>query len=265
MLEAGRYFLRKQRRSAGLPDKELIHIAVKSLGLNELYPFNPEEKIIEYAIQGKVSGKTTLTGMTLRDFIEETSSESPAPGGGSVAACLAAMGTALGTMVANLSAHKKGWDHKWEYFSDWAQKGITLQNEFIRLIEEDTIAFNRLLAAFSLPKLTIEQKAARSEAIQQSTLYAMEIPLKVMEAGLKAMDVIAEMTYEGNPDSISDAGVGALALRSGIIGAFLNVRINAVNLVNEDSKQHLLKRAASLAESATTLETRIINQINEKI
>lgn len=265
MLDAGRYFLKKQRRSTGLPDSELIRIAIKSLGLNELYTFNPKEKIIEYVLKGKTSNRNILTEMSVRSFTEEISSESPAPGGGSVSACMAAMGTALGTMVANLSAHKVGWDDRWEYFSDWAEKGIKIQNELTRYIDEDTNAFKSLMAAFSLPKSTPEEKSMRSEAIQRATQYAMEVPLKVMEAGLKAMEITAVMASEGNPNSISDAGVGALALRSGILGAYLNVRINSGSLTNETIKQELLTRASFIAESATTLETKILNLIHEKI
>lgn len=265
MLEAGRYFLRKQRRSTGLPDRELIRMAVKSLGLNELYPFKPEEKIIEYVMQGKSQNRLCLTDMSLQAFMEETSSESPAPGGGSVSACMAAMGIALGTMVANLSSHKSGWDNRWEYFSDWAEKGIRIQNELTGYINEDTNAFNALITAFGLPKSTPREKELRSAAIQAATQYAMEVPLKVMEAGLKAMEITEAMASEGNPSSLSDAGVGALALRSGILGAYLNVRINSGSLKNEGKKQEILTRAASIKDAATVLEKKILDQINEKI
>lgn len=262
MLEAGRYFLRKQRRSVGVSDAELIKIAVRSLGLNELSPFNPEERIIEYAIRDP---RSRLVGRTLQGFIEETASESPAPGGGSVSAAIGALGAALGTMVANLSSHKRGWDERWEEFSDWAEKGKACWTELAALVDEDTEAFNDLMAAFSLPKGTEEEARARSVAIQAATRRAIEAPLKVMEAALRSMDVLKAMAEIGNPNSVSDAGVGALCARSAVLGAFLNVRINASGLEDQEFVDRALAKGGAKAEAAKALEAEILEIVADKL
>src|ERR1043165_5070226 len=225
LLDAGKYFLEKQNRSTGVSEKELIKIAVKSLGLDELGPFKPEERIIEYQL--KRIGEEKLIGMSLRAFADETASESPAPGGGSISAYVGSLGAALGAMVANLSSHKKGWDNRWEEFSNWAEKGQKIKDELIRLVDADTAAFNRIMNAFGLPKTTEEEKKIRTGAIQAATRYAIEIPFRVMELSYESLEIIKAMAAEGNPNSVSDAGVGALCARSAVMGAFMNVRINA--------------------------------------
>lgn len=260
MLDAGKYFLKKQKRSIGVSDAELIKIAVKSLGLDELAKFNPQEKIIEYKLQDKESSK--LVDMSLLDFIEETASESPAPGGGSISAAMGAMGMALGTMVANLSSHKKGWDDKWEQFSDFAEQGKILQNELLTLIDEDTQAFNRIMDAFSLPKNSDIEKDVRKKAIQSATLNAIEIPLKTMETASKGFDLMLQMVKIGNPNSISDAGVGAIALRSGILGAWLNVKINSSTYEDKTAVNAILKHAQELVDYAIKAENEILNEID---
>jgi glutamate formiminotransferase / formiminotetrahydrofolate cyclodeaminase len=263
MLEAGRYFLRKQNRSIGIPDEEILKIAIKSLGLNELYEFKPEEKIIEYVLAAK--GQDKLVSMSLKAFANETASESPAPGGGSVSAYMAAMGVSLGTMVANLSAHKPGWDERWEEFSNWAEKGMILQKELIRLVDEDTRAFNRIMNAYGLPKNNDVEKLKRSAAIQEATRYAIEIPFKVMETGLAAMEIVKAMTEIGNPNSISDAGVGTLAIRSGVLGAWLNVKINASGLKDETFKAEILRKGEEITEKIRQLETEVYEAVVKKI
>ena len=266
MLDAGRYFLKKQQRSTGVSDKELIKIAVKSLGLDDLYPFKPEEKIIEYAIAAKAGKRQPrLVDMTLQDFVEETASESPAPGGGSISATVGAMGAALATMVANLSSHKQGWDERWEEFSNWADKGKQYHAELLRLIDEDTDAFNRLMDAFGLPKGTDAEKAARKQAIQAATRGAIEVPLKVMQTALAAMDVIKAMAEIGNPNSVSDAGVGALCARTAVMGAFLNVKINAGGLEDKAFVQDVLSRGADMERRAADLEREVLAIVNGKI
>lgn len=262
MLDAGRYFLRKQQRSVGVSDSELIKIAVKSLGLDDLKPFNPDEKIIEYAIRDRSAKR--LVDMTVRGFVEETASESAAPGGGSISATMGAMGAALATMVANLSSHKRGWDERWEEFSNWAERGKALHDELLKLVDEDTDAFNRLMAAFGLPKGSDEEKAARSAAIQAATKGAIEAPLRVMEASLSAMDVVKAMAELGNPNSVSDAGVGALAARSAVLGAHLNVQINATSLKDKAFVEAALAKAQQMAESAMRLEAEIIEIVHRK-
>ncbi|NOY36593.1 MAG: glutamate formimidoyltransferase [Chlorobi bacterium] len=244
MIDAGRYFLRKQKRSAGLPDSELIRIAVKSLGLDELYPFKPEEKIIEYVLAGKPEKQ--LADLSLRDFMYETSSESPAPGGGSIAAYMGALGAALGTMVANLSSHKRGWDDRWEVFSDWAEKGIAIQKELLRLVDEDTKAFNRIMEACQLPKGDEAVKKARDEAIREATWQAILVPFAVMETVAGALPLLEAMTTEGNPNSVSDAGVGALAVKACVSGAFLNVKINASGAGKDKRIPELIEKADKL-------------------
>ena len=225
MLDAGKYFLKKQKRSVGVSEKELIRIAVISMGLDELAPFKPEEKIIEYMLQDKNDSR--LVSMPLNDFADETASESPAPGGGSIAAYIGSLGVSLATMVANLSSHKKGWDERWEEFSNWAEKGQQYKDELLRLVDADTKAFNGIMNAMSLPKGTDEEKAARKQAMNEATKVAIEVPFKVMKLSYDSMEVIKAMAEVGNPNSVSDAGVGALCARSAVMGAFMNVRINA--------------------------------------
>jgi len=263
MLDAGKYFLRKQQRSLGLPEKEIIKIAVKSLGLDDLYPFKPEEKIIEYVLNPP-SGKR-LVDMSVEDFADETSSESPAPGGGSVSACMGAMGAALGAMVANLSSHKRGWEDRWEEFSEWAVKGRQYQEKLIRLVDEDTAAFDSLMEAYGLPKKTEEEKAERDRAVQNATKKAMQVPLQVMETALDAMEVCRAMAETGNPNSVSDAGVGALALRAGIRGAFLNVRINASGCKDEDFVKECLQKGREIDNRAENTEREILAIVDKNM
>ena len=263
MLDAGKYFLRKQQRSVGVSEKELIKIAIKSLGLDELGPFKPEERIIEYLLKDKADSK--LVSMTLTDFADETASESPAPGGGSISAYMGALGAALGTMVANLSSHKRGWDDRWEEFSNWAEKGQKYQSDLMRLVDEDTKAFNVIMASFGLPKGNDEEKAARTKAIQDATKYATEVPFRVMEACLGCMEVAKAMAEIGNPNSVSDAGVGALAARSGVMGAYLNVKINAAGLTDKAFAADIVARGQSIQDKAIALEAEILRIVNEKI
>lgn len=263
MLDAGKYFLRKQHRSCGIADEEILKIAVKSMGLDELAPFDPKKKIIEYLIEDNEQKK--LVNFTVKAFTNETASESAAPGGGSVAATLGALGAALGTMVANLSAHKRGWDERWEEFSAWAEKGKSCYDELLKLIDKDTQAFNGILDTFSLPKKTEQEKQARNEAIQLATKNAMEIPFKVMEVSLKSMDVLLEMAQSGNPNSVSDAGVGALACRSAVMGAALNVRINAGGLEDKNYVTEMLKKVGDLEQKTNEMESLILEIVNLKI
>ena len=264
LIEAGKYFLRKQRRSVGVTEEELVKIAVRSLGLSDLAPFKPEEKVIEYLLE-KESRKSGLIDMTCKGFAEETASESPAPGGGSVSAYMGALGAALGTMVANLSSHKAGWDERWEFFSDYAEGGQALLKELLALVDEDTAAFNRIMAAFSLPKTTEEEKAARREAIEEATLYASEVPLRTMKASMKVFDLAEAMAREGNPASVSDAGVGALAARAAVWGAYLNVKINASGLKDEAKGAALIAEATALTTEANNREKAIIEIVEEKM
>jgi glutamate formiminotransferase/formiminotetrahydrofolate cyclodeaminase len=263
ILEAGRYFLRKQERSTGIPEKEIIKIAVKSLGLDDLKPFVPGEKIIEYILDSQENHP--LIDMNLRAFADETASESPAPGGGSISAYMGAMGAALGTMVANLSSHKRGWDDRWEEFSGWADEGMACQKGLIRLVDEDTRSFNKVMDAFGLPKSTTEEKTIRKAAIQEATRYATEVPFKVMELSLKSMDIIENMAIQGNPNSVSDAGVGALAARSAVLGAFLNVKINARDLEDRAFAEMILKRGNEIELLAIEKESRILEIVRSKI
>lgn len=266
MLEAGKYFLRKQQRSTGVSDKELIKIAVKSLGLDELYPFEADKKIIEYILDNEANkGKKKLVDMNLVEFVDETASESPAPGGGSIAAYMGAMGSALGAMVANLSSHKRGWDERWEEFSDWAEKGKAFQCELIKMVDEDTNAFNYIMDAFGLPKKTDEDKAARQKAIQDATKYATEVPFKTMELCFNSMEVAKAMAEIGNPNSVTDAGVGALAARSGVIGAFLNVKINAAGLDDKEFASKIIADGEAMVEKAKALEAEILKIVDSKI
>ncbi len=266
MLEAGRYFLRKQERSTGVSDKELIKIAVKSLGLDELYPFDADKKIIEYILDNEANkGKKKLVNMNLVEFVDETASESPAPGGGSISAYMGAMGSALGSMVANLSSHKRGWDARWEEFSDWAEKGKAYQTELIKMVDEDTNAFNFIMDAFGLPKKTDDEKAARTKAIQDATKYATEVPFKTMELCYNCMEVAKAMAEIGNPNSVTDAGVGALAARSGVIGAFLNVKINAAGLDDKEFATKIIADGEAMVEKAKALEAEILKIVDTKI
>lgn len=264
MLDAGKYFLRKQNRSVGIPEKEIIKIAVKSLGLDDLYEFKPEEKIIEYKLAAD-ENKKKLVDMSLTEFTDETASESPAPGGGSVSAYMGAMGVALGTMVANLSSHKRGWDDRWEEFSDWAEKGMKYQQELVRLVDEDTDAFNQIMDAFGLPKKTEEEKLTRKQAIQDATKNAIMIPFKVMEIAYKALEVVKAMAEHGNPNSVSDAGVGALALRSCVKGAFLNVKINSGDLDDKSFVESVINKGKEIESNTQKLETEILTIVEEKL
>ena len=265
MLDAGKYFLKKQQRSTGVSDKELIKIAVKSLGLNDLYPFNPEEKIIEYAIAARSKKTRKLMDMSVADFIEETASESSAPGGGSISAAVGAMGAALATMVANLSSHKRGWDDRWEEFSDWAEKGKQSHAELLHLIDDDTEAFKAVMAAYGLPQGSDAEKAARQQAIQEATKRAIEVPLRVMEVALEALEVIKAMAEIGNPNSVSDAGVGALCARTAVMGALLNVKINAKNLADPTFASQALIRGTTISERMTALERDILGIVERKL
>jgi len=263
MLDAGKYFLRKQRRSTGIPDEEILKIAIKSLGLDELAPFDPEKKIIEYLMED--STKKKLVDFTVKQFTYEIASESVAPGGGSVAACMGAMGAALGTMVANLSAHKKGWEEHWEEFSGWAEKGKACHDELLRLVDEDTQAFNGIMTAFGMPQKNEDETRQRKEAIQRATRNAMKIPFRVMQVSYDSMEVMMEMAQTGNPNSVSDAGVGALAARSAVLGAALNVRINAGGLTDKPFATQLLQQVAQLEKNAIELEKQILEIVNRKI
>ena len=263
MTDAGKYFLQKQQRSIGVSEKELIKIAIKSMGLDELGTFKPEERIIEYMLANKADSK--LINMTLSAFADETASESPAPGGGSIAAYVGSLGIALGTMVANLSSHKKGWDERWEEFSDWAEKGEQYKNELVKLVDADTKAFNQIMNAFALPKGNEEEKNNRTKAIQDATKYAIEIPLKVMQVAYSSMEVIKAMVEIGNPNSVSDAGVGALCVRSAVMGAFMNVRINAAGYDDKIFVADVVTRGKEIENKTIALETAILTIVNEKI
>jgi glutamate formiminotransferase / formiminotetrahydrofolate cyclodeaminase len=264
MLDAGKYFLHKQQRSSGISDREIIKIAVKSLGLNELYPFDPDKKIIEY-ILAKEDQSKKLVDMKLDEFVHETASESPAPGGGSISAYMGAMGAALGTMVANLSAHKKGWDERWEEFSKWAEKGKAYHDRLIQLVDEDTRAFNQIMDAFGLPKGNEAEKLARAEAIHAATMLAIKVPFEVMETSLNSMFVMKAMAEIGNPNSVSDAGVGALAARSAVMGAYLNVQINASGYKDDEFVILALREGETMVTRAQELEAEILEIVQEKI
>ncbi len=266
MLDAGRHYLKKQNRSQGISDREIIKIAVKSLGLDELYPFDPDKKIIEYILENEEKkGKKSLIDMTLTEFTEETASESPAPGGGSVSAYVGSVGVALGTMVANLSSHKAGWDARWEEFSDWAEKGKYFQTALLNCVDEDTDAFNQIMAVFSMPKGTDEEKAARKKALHDATVNAINVPLKVMQLAHDSMKTIKAMAEIGNPNSVSDAGVGALCARIAVEGAYLNVKINAAGFNDKEFLDETLKKAADLISSAREKEANILDIVNKKI
>lgn len=264
LIEAGKHYLRLQQRSLGIPESEIIKIAVKSMGLDELKPFVPEEKVIEFMLEkGKESKR--LVDMTCTGFADETASESPAPGGGSISAYMGALAAALGTMVANLSAHKAGWDDRWEEFSDVAEKGRDIQDRLIRLVDEDTEAFNMIMDVFAMPKNTPEEKNARAEALEKATLHATQVPLSTMKAASEAFDILQQMAEKGNPASVSDAGVGALAARAAVLGAELNVKINAAGLKDREAADRILREAEEIASSACQREKAILKIVNSKI
>ncbi|MEB0249772.1 cyclodeaminase/cyclohydrolase family protein, partial [Mucilaginibacter sp. 5B2] len=263
MLDAGKYFLKKQQRSVGVSEAEIIKIAIKSMGLDELGPFNPDERIVEYLLRDASAGK--LVGMTLTAFADETASESPAPGGGSISAYMGALGVSLATMVANLSSHKKGWDNRWEEFSNWAEQGQALKDELLRLVDVDTTAFNKIMEAFSLPKGNEQEKATRDQAIQDATKYAIDIPFKVMETAYESLTLIRAMVESGNPNSVTDAGVAALCVRSAVMGAFMNVKINASGYKDKAFVDDVLKRGEAIEQKTIAAEAEIIALVNEKI
>ncbi len=267
LIEAGRYFLEKQQRSTGISEEEIMKIAVKSMGLDDLKPFEPKEKVIEFLVEDEkeAAARERLVRMTCKGFAIETASESPAPGGGSISAYMGALGAALGTMVANLSSHKAGWDARWKEFSDWADKGQVLMNRLLALVDEDTAAFDKIMAAIGMPKGSEEEKKARAEALESATLYATEVPLKTMKAAYEVFEVVRAMAEEGNPNSVSDAGVGALAARSAVLGAQLNVRINAAGLNNREAAERLCAEAAEIAAKAVAIEAEILEIVNGKI
>ena len=266
LVDAGRHFLRKQNRSTGLPERELVRIAIESMGLSNLKEFKPEEKVIEYMLEAEeMKDVKKLVDMTCTGFAEETASESPAPGGGSISAYMGALAAALGTMVANLSSHKAGWDDRWEFFSDWADNGMAVMNELLYLVDEDTAAFNKIMDVFGMPKGTDEEKAARAEAMEVATLYATQVPLRTMKAAYKAFDVVRAMAEEGNPNSVSDAGVGALAARSAVMGACLNVKINAAGLKDRAMAEALVAEAMEIQAAAQKAEAEILAVVESKI
>ncbi|MDE6482322.1 MAG: glutamate formimidoyltransferase [Rikenellaceae bacterium] len=262
LIDAGRYYLKLQRRSTGVSEEELVKIAVRSMSLSDLAPFKPEERVIEYLIADR---SPKLVDMTCKAFAVETASESPAPGGGSVSAYMGALGAALATMVANLSSHKAGWDDRWEYFSDMADKGAAVMTELLALVDEDTAAFNRIMDVFAMPKETAEEKQARREALERATLYATEVPLRTMKTAVRAFEVIEAMIKEGNPNSVSDAGVGALAVRAAVQGAFLNVKINAAGLKDREKAGDLVGEATILAAETDKREEALLEMVEDKI
>lgn len=263
LIDAGVYFLKKQERSIGISEQEIMKIAVKTLGLDELSPFIPEERVIEYILDD--NNTKCLIDMNLSEFTNETSSESPAPGGGSISAYCGAMGAALGTMVANLSAHKRGWDDKWEEFSNWAEKGIAFQNELLRLVDEDTNAFNKIIEAFRLPKDSEEEKTLRNDAIQYATKFAITTPFRVMQVAYDSMQVMKAMAEFGNPNSLTDAAVGALCARTAVRGAFLNVKINCVDCQDKDFVNDILEKGQSIVDKVTNLEKEIMTFTESKL
>ena len=267
LTDAGKYYLEKQQRSLGIREEEIIQIAVKSMSLDDLKPFNPKEKVIEFLMEdeAELAARHRLVRMTAEGFARETASESAAPGGGSISAYMGALGAALGTMVANLSAHKRGWDDRWKEFSDVAEEGQKVMDELLDLVDEDTAAFNRIMDVFSMPKGTEEEKAARAAALEAATLYATQVPLRTMETALRALPVCKAMAEKGNPASASDAGVGALAAVAGIRGAALNVRINAAGLKDRQAAARLTGRAAEIVATAQKLETEILTLVNQHI
>lgn len=264
LIEAGKYFLRKQNRSLGIPKEDIINIAVKSMGLDDLKPFNPAEKVVEYLLDADDTRRKP-TDLTVKGFADETARESPAPGGGSVSAYMGAMGAALGTMVANLSSHKPGWDDRWEEFSQWAEQGLAIEQELLRLVDEDTEAFNKIMAAFGMPKATDEDKRLRAEAIEKATLFAAQVPLQTMKTSMKVFALCKAMVEKGNPNSVSDAGVGALAARSAVLGAGMNVKINASSLKDKAAAQALVEEAQALINQAKAEEQAIVDMVEKVI
>lgn len=263
VIEAGKYFLKKQKRSVGVSEEELVKIAVKSLGLDDLKPFNPKEKIIEYLLEDPKDKK--LVGMTLEGFTNETASESPAPGGGSIAATAGALGAALGTMVANLSSHKAGWDERWEEFSNWAEKGQQIKDELLFLVDEDTRAFNKIMDAFGLPKKTHDEIAARKHAIEEASKYAIQVPFRVMEKSNSAFGILKAMAEHGLKASVSDVGVGALCIRTAVMGAFLNVKINASGLEDKAYAAEIVKKGQEIVDMTIEMEAEVLGIVNSKI
>ncbi len=265
LIEAGKYFLEKQQRSTGIPEEDIINIAIHSMGLDDLKPFDPNEKVIEFMLEADNKAANRLVDLTVTGFADETSRESPAPGGGSISAYMGALAASLGTMVANLSSHKPGWDDRWNEFSVWADKGQALKVELLHLVDEDTDAFNRIMAAFGMPKKTEEDKAARTAAIQDATLYATQVPMRTMKASFKAFEICRAMVETGNPNSVTDAGVGALAARAAVIGAGMNVKINASSLTDRTVADALIAEANELVAKANAEEAAITAMVEEKI
>ena len=262
LIDAGKYFLQKQSRSLAISDEEIIHIAIKSLGLDELQPFNPEERIIEYALK---NDDQQLAKMNLIEFANKTSSESPAPGGGSISAYCGALGAALSTMVANLSANKRGWEDKWEFYSKWGEKSLAYQNILVMLVDEDTLAFNRIMAAVSLPKDSDEQKETRLTALQSATKYAIEVPFKIMETSFACLESVKCMAEVGNPNSISDAGVAALCIRTAVMGAYLNVRINCKDLNDDNYVSDIIQKGKLIVEQTNLIEKEIMLLVDKHL
>ena len=263
MLDAADYFLLKQKRSLGISEADKIKIAIKSLGLDDLKPFNPEERIIEYVMSANLDKK--LVDFTVKGFADETASESMAPGGGSIAAYVGALGVSLGTMVANLSAHKPGWDEQWEFYSKWAEKGQRYKTDLLFLVDEDTNAFNKIIDGFRMPKSTPEEVKIRKEAIENATKYATEIPFKVMETAYNSMEVMMIMAKKGIQNSLSDAGVGALCARTAVVGAYFNVRINAKDIKDRAFAEEILFKAKEIYNKTNSLENEMIQLIDSKI
>jgi glutamate formiminotransferase/formiminotetrahydrofolate cyclodeaminase len=265
LIDAGKYFLEKQHRSTGIPEADIIDIAIHSMGLDDLKPFDPQEKVIEFMLDADENAAKKLVDLTVKGFAEETSRESPAPGGGTIAAYMGALGAALGGMVANLSSHKPGWDDRWKEFSVWADKGQALMTELLHLVDEDTQAFNRIMAAFGMPKKTDEDKAARSAAIQEATLYATQVPLRTMKESFQVFELCRAMAEQGNPNSVSDAGVGALAARAAVLGAGMNVKINAGSLKDRAVADALIAEANDLIARANAQEAEITRIVEAKL
>lgn len=264
LIDAGCYYLQKQRRSLGIDEREIIKIAVKSMGLDDLKPFNPDEKVIEYLLE-KDNNSSKLMDMTCAAFANETASESPAPGGGSISAYMGALGAALGTMVANLSSHKPGWDDRWEEFSKYAVVGQKIKDELLWLVDEDTQSFNKIMNAFGLPKGTDEEKAIRRQAIEEATKYATEIPFKTVQRSFDVFALCEAMVETGNPNSVTDAGVGALCAKAAVTGAYFNVRINAATLQDKEFAADIVKKAYEYVEKAAALEAKIVKRVEEII
>lgn len=264
LIDAGKYFLRKQQRSLGIDEAEIIKIAIKSMGLDDLKPFIPEEKVIEYLIE-KDNKSEKLMDMTCTGFANETASESPAPGGGSISAYMGSLGAALGTMVANLSSHKPGWDERWEEFSQWAEKGQKIKDDLLWLVDEDTHSFNLIMEAFGMPKGNDAEKAARKQAIQDATKYAIEVPYKTIQRSFDVFELCAAMIEKGNPNSVTDAGVGVLCARAAVMGAYLNVKINASSLEDKAFAEEMVSKAQAYVVKAKELETALMKKVEEVI